>query len=129
MCERRPCWGTPKEIQRLIDAGFAGRLMLDYWSRWGHAEGNIMIISPAMEGYESDHAPFVPQGRCVFLGKDSSCEIHAMKPLEGVEAFGCNRPAQKKGESGYELHGRVAFMWDNKEGRALVAAWQKKLME
>ena len=31
MCYNRPCFGTPKEFEAIIDAGFADKLRIDYW--------------------------------------------------------------------------------------------------
>lgn len=30
MCER-PCWPSPEDAERLIDAGYGDKLMLDFW--------------------------------------------------------------------------------------------------
>ena len=31
MCHHRPCFGTPEEFEKIIDAGFAEKLRIDYW--------------------------------------------------------------------------------------------------
>lgn len=31
MCYHRPCFGTPEEFDKILDAGFANKLHLDYW--------------------------------------------------------------------------------------------------
>lgn len=31
MCHNRPCFGTPEEFDKIIDAGFADKLRIDYW--------------------------------------------------------------------------------------------------
>jgi hypothetical protein len=32
MCYTRPCMGTPEEFEKIIDAGFAEKLRVDFWS-------------------------------------------------------------------------------------------------
>lgn len=121
-CKKRPCWGTPQDIKKLMAAGLGGKLMEDYWVRSSHDEGNIMIISPAIRGYEGHGAPFSPFGRCVFLDKNDRCEIHDMKPTEGAEARCCDASHDAQ-----EIHQRMAFSWDTNEGRALVEEWRASL--
>ena len=117
MCERRPCWPTPEESKKIQDAGFARRMMRDYWV--GHSE-DIDIISPAIVGHDNGNAPFFPNGRCVFLTEEGLCELHdlGLKPLEGRVA------------SCYDItsdaHKDIAMTWDTKEGRSVVASWYTK---
>ena len=32
MCHNRPCAGTPEEFDKIIDAGYADKLRIDYWT-------------------------------------------------------------------------------------------------
>lgn len=32
MCHNRPCFGSPEEFEKIIDAGFADKLRIDYWT-------------------------------------------------------------------------------------------------
>ena len=32
MCYNRPCLGTPEEFEKIIDAGFARKLRIDFWA-------------------------------------------------------------------------------------------------
>jgi len=68
----RPCWGTPEDMGRLLDAGYADRLMLDWFAKNGGVD--YYIVAPAsrglgppppefaalmgLVGVESDHGPF-----------------------------------------------------------------------
>lgn len=117
MCQR-PCWPTPEEAQKLIDAGYGDRLMNDYWCRKG---GDIQILSPACKGSENGFAPFWPTGGCTFQDKDGLCELHNLdlKPLEG-------RKALCKGRTPKYLHEKIAKMWDNPEAQELVGKWRKE---
>lgn len=120
MCERRPCWGTPEEIDQLIQLGYGNRFMCDYWV--DTLDCDINIIAPAIVGYEGKAAPFWPQGRCTFLTDDNKCELHdtGFKPKEGRLAI-C-------GEAGTpdNLHEEVAMQWDTDEARDLVTRWENQ---
>jgi hypothetical protein len=108
MCKDRPCWGTPEDVQKIIDAGYQDRLMKDWWV----AEPNILILSPAIVGYEGKCAPSWPEGKCTFLSESNMCEIHELKPLEGRVAI----------HSGSEdnMHKVTAMTWDNEESQNFV---------
>lgn len=132
-CETRPCWGTPEDAQKLIDAGYADRLMDDYWVA-EIGKPNIHLLCPAVEGYEGGPAPepasFMDAlfahnmfGTCTFLTMYGECELHdkKLKPLEGRRAWLCKEPRDKA----YERHRRCAMKWDNEEAQALVKRWRK----
>lgn len=80
----RPCWGTPKDILKIINAGYGKKLMLDWWGNMVGDEIDFYMIVPAIKGYESYRAPIYPIGECTFY-KDGLCELHnlKLKPLEG----------------------------------------------
>lgn len=119
MCSgSRPCWGVPKDINRIIEKGFANRLMLDYYE--GELDNKTIryteILSPALKGYEGSHAPFWPVGRCTFYTDDGLCEIHDIKPTEGCVV---------DHEKGYEgLHTSLVELWAKRSGKEAVKLWQ-----
>ena len=117
MCQR-PCWPTPEEAKKLIEAGYGDRLMSDYWAR---AESDIHILGPALKGYEGQSTPFWPKGQCTFQDENGLCQLHdkGLKPYEGRKAL-CN------GRTPKGLHEEVAMMWDNEEAQALVDKWYKE---
>lgn len=117
MCKTRPCWGTPEEIKKIIEAGFANKLMLDYWV----SEPDIYIVSPAIKGYEKGNAPYTPRGVCIFL-KNDLCKLHDLK-LKPFEA----RVAGCKMEDDFNVHMDVAMEWDTDKGREVVKIWKKKV--
>ena len=41
MCYHTPCIGTPEDISKLLDAGYAKNLMLDWWVGQGTKEKSI----------------------------------------------------------------------------------------
>lgn len=74
MC-KIPCIGTPKDIEAIIDAGYADRLKETMWMVGYLAvkEKPIAMIQPT----EKD-------GWCVFRQPDGICELHdrGLKPTE-----------------------------------------------
>lgn len=105
MCQR-PCWPTPEEAQHLINAGYGGQLMQDYWYRKGN---DIKLLCPAINGYEGRFSPSWPNGLC---------QLHDLgyKPLEGRKSL-CQDKTPKK------LHKKIAKMWDNSEAQEIVRKW------
>lgn len=78
MCEV-PCIGTPKDIEAIIDAGYADRIKETMWMVGYLAvkEKPITMIQPT-----------VKDGWCAFRRPDGLCELHdrGLKPTEGVLA-------------------------------------------
>lgn len=119
MCYHRPCWPTPADAKRIIEAGFGVHLMLDWWcADEDHAE-DIELLSPAIVGHATETAPMMPRGKCVFLDGADRCELHdqGLKPTEG-------RLAIHGSTDGAQVHQHIAESWDTDEGRAVVAAWK-----
>jgi hypothetical protein len=113
-CEYRSCWGTPSEISKLIDEGFADSLMLDWYS----FEDDVLVLVPAITGHEGGVSPYDPRGSCTFY-KNGLCEIHDMKPLEGRIS------SHDRKDSKYNVHERIAKTWDSYDGTKLVNKWRK----
>lgn len=109
MCRTRPCWGTPEEIAAIKAAGYADRLMLDWWV----GVPRIDIPAPAIQGYEGKSAPERPRGRCTFLTADDLCELHdkGLKPAEG-------RKACCKSDTPVDTHHEVAMTWASHQAEA-----------
>ncbi len=120
MCDR-PCWGTPAEIQAIIDAGLGHRLMLD----WGE-QSHDLILCPGLKDHESNFAPEWPisAAGCTFRNDDGLCELHdlGLKPAEGKSAIhGNNRNAIHR-------HHLIGRLWlGNPEGEKLIDRWFKNL--
>lgn len=126
MCETRPCWGTPEEIDRLMDLGETD-FMVDWWETeeitpdGEYVSNKIFIISPAIEGYSGQDAPWSPIGECVFL-VDGLCYIHAVhgfdkKPYEGRIAC-CEHP------SSIETHRLTAESWVTAKGLEVITRFE-----
>lgn len=120
MCKERPCWGTPEEIEKIMESGFSHRLMYDYWAGGfsEDSETDIPIIAPAIVKYEGKNAPFWPRGRCTFLNSKNRCEIYAIRPIEARVAH----HDQKVG-----VHKEVAETWDTLEGKRVYEKWREKV--
>ena len=111
---RRPGWWTVEEAARAIDAGYAGRMMLEM-----SPDRSFGVLSPAFRGCEQQFATnkYAAQG-CTFL-KDGLCELHA-PDLTPLECRYCHhdRPGQ-----GTLCHADIERDWNTVAGRALVVRW------
>jgi hypothetical protein len=132
MCLRRPCWGTPKEIENIIKAGFGDRLMIDYWKEGFDFSNDFepedtKILSPAIKGYEKEMAPTKPLGKCTFLTTDGRCELHehGLKPLTGKLAI-CD-PLALETKNALSIHEEVAKTWRAKSAQKLVKIFEEKI--
>jgi len=120
MCiDSRPCWGTPDEMQILIDKGFGKKLMCDYYDGDcnGVEVGYTEIIAPALVGREGLYAPSWPIGRCALLTTDGMCSIHNIKPVEGRV---CDHHHDK---STKYLHTSLVHLWGTEKGKEVVKRW------
>ena len=118
MCQHRPCWPTPEDAQRLIEAGYADRLMVDWWFD-RDLNKTIYLLTPAIAGRESGEAPAHPEGQCTFLNADGLCQIHdsGLKPTEGQIALCGDRTPEG-------LHEQIARTWDEVAAQALIDRWE-----
>lgn len=121
MCHR-PCWGTPKQIQKIIDAGFGNKLMIDYYYKDDSMseESTVPILSPALKGLEGDYVSWMPMSSegCTFW-HNNLCQLHdkGLKPLEGQTAYHEKDPVN----SGVRQF--IIDSWENSEAEAMVAEW------
>jgi hypothetical protein len=118
MCERRPCWPTPDDAQRLIDAGYANRLMLDWWFDKAQ-DKTVYVLTPAIVGREAGQAPAIPSGRCTFLNEQGLCRLHdlGLKPTEGRQAL-----CKERTPAG--LHEQIGQTWEGSAGKTVIDAWE-----
>lgn len=127
MC-KRPCWGTPEDIQKIIDAGFGDRLGIDYMTN--EDTSDTFMIQPVAKGYESKKAPFMPitKAGCTFW-KDGLCELHhlKLKPIGGRLAYHIQKDSEKErllySENAYKLVSEIRETWENSEAREMVKKW------
>lgn len=114
MC-KLPCWPTPEEADRLIENGYADKMMLDYWVRQG---GDILLICPAEKGSEKGDASYLRNNGCVMQDEKGLCKLHdnGLKPIEG-RVTSSHSPMD-------DLHEAVAFSWDNDFGKSIIEKWK-----
>lgn len=121
-CCKRPCWGTPEDIQKIIDAGLGHRLMLDLWGNNSKGE-NTFIPCPALKGSEGQNYPNFPRYEegCTFWTAEGKCELHerGLKPTEG-RLTSCKRPELSEDPT---LHKEIYQTWETEEGEALANKW------
>lgn len=130
MCHHRPCWPLPEEAEKIIEAGYGHRLMLEYWEldvdEGKGREGKIFLLSPGIRGAGGRHAPWYPRGTCLFLRQDR-CELHelGLKPIEG-RSVSCKTPDETKEMN---VHTAIPPLWDTEKGRSIVEEWKEAYLK
>lgn len=138
-CRKNPGWMIPAEAQKAMDAGFSGRLMLDWFEpdpEIGN-EDRIWVLAPASVGYGGREArdftifdyitSSAVKGRCSFLTCDGKCEIHAsgFKPHQCRIVMACE-DVEFNAPSHEASNFSVARLWDTDEGRNAVSRWREE---
>lgn len=133
MCRETPCWGTPDDARKMIEAGFGASLMLQYRESstvLPPIEHTEMVV-PAIRGKEGGMTPFFPWGACALLDAEGMCRVHKIKPLEGRVVL----HNQKQPDDllfpipeGYDLRDYIATLWQTPEAQRLVEEWKEKFM-
>ena len=113
----RPGWWTVAEAERAIEAGYAGRMMLEM-----APGGAFGVLSPAFRGCEGDFALNAYAGRgCCFLA-DERCELFGT----GLQPLECRFCHHERPGQGQECHDALEADWNTPAGRALVIRWSKR---
>ena len=117
MCHA-PCCPTPQEADALIDAGYAGRLMLD------DLPGGPTMLKPALKSYERKRAPWGTSSLegCTFWKKDGKCELHslALKPRHAQLAH-----HSLSAEQWEEVCDLTSATWEDEElVKTLIQKWK-----
>jgi len=115
MCRHITCWGTPSELNKIIDAGFGNKLMIDWWIA---SPEDIYVLCPANIGFELKQAPYHRDGLCSFFTKDNKCEIHNIKPVEGKTTTHDFYDSK--------LRDKISKLWNTPEGKSLIEEWKSK---
>lgn len=121
-----PCCGTVKDIQTIIDAGYADRLMLD--SEPGPLNQPDML-KPALKGYEGEKSPYAtwsPDG-CTFFN-DGKCDLHqkGLKPTLGKLANHSVTSNLKMTAETKKAEDIVEEDWQSEEAIQLIEKWTKR---
>lgn len=136
MC-RNPCWPVPEDAERLMDAGHAGKLMLNWWE----GKERVYVLCGANPGYEGEMAseglefeslldgmlsmmmsvdPFSDlSSGCVFQSKNGMCELHdrGLKPVEGRRMH--------HGRDSIQLREAIVATWKTDAGSKALARWKQ----
>ncbi len=155
MCHHTPCMGTVDDIERLIDAGYAKNLMIDWWMGGRTADKaaetlttspskkkvltgennpfdhDITYLVPAVIGYEGKKCSLGRTGTCNLL-VNNQCSLHdkGLKPIQGQ--FACCKVERvfinDQGEE-TELDERISILhtWNTQRGKDLVERWKKEV--
>lgn len=98
MCHKAPCIGTPEEMLRIAEAGYADKLCSTLYAPF------VLLGVPPVELV----APVWEKDRCAFLDACGHCKLHAdgLKPTEGRLAS-----CQRSGEEGIAISMHVVSQW------------------
>jgi hypothetical protein len=125
MCENRPCWGSPREIMRIMvtHPELVSCLGEDYYAL---PKGDVPIIVGSVPEcrLRSGRYPFWPTGRCGLLDDDKRCKIHALKPIEG-RAASCNHDEWEDRVMTKLHHDIIPKTWNKKYGKKVVTLWRE----
>jgi hypothetical protein len=119
MCNLRPCWGTVEDFKKIIEAGYAKKLMIDYYNADAINNGEkIYFLCGASHNNECSKADWNPKGTCLLL-EDDKCTINDIKPTMG-RIMCC-----KKNISGKKYINACMRTWTTQEGSDLIEKWKK----
>lgn len=79
MCRRCPCFPTPDDVVRLIQAGYMDKLIITFHPDEKSNDYPIPLVAPKEK----------EKGGCVFHNKEGLCDLHesGLKPTEGKMAI------------------------------------------
>jgi hypothetical protein len=111
---RRPGWWTVEEADKAINAGYAGRMMLEM-----SPELTFGVLSPAFKGCEVSFATnkCAPNG-CNFL-VNNLCALHGTGHMP-LECRYCHHDRKGMGEA---CHLDIEKEWNTPAGQAIVVKW------
>lgn len=115
-----PCLGTPQDIEKLIDAGYASRLAVTEWAAGivlGVAKDTVPMLQAVDDG-----------NYCTFF-HDGKCELHdkGLKPTEGRLSHHSQRADNFVPKR--SISWNVAKEWFNPENRQVVMRLLKKYQD
>jgi hypothetical protein len=112
----RPGWWTVKEAAASIEAGYAGRMMVEL-----SPDRTFGVLAPAFRGNEVDFAlsRHAPAG-CGFLANDR-CELHGT-PFQPLECRVCHHDRPGLGP---QCHADIEKDWNSYAGRSLIGRWAR----
>ena len=115
MCQKTPCIGTPEDMAKIIEAGYADRLSFVKYEdgAMGFPVG-YDLVGP---GIKSD-------GSCIFFN-NGLCELHekGLKPILGKIAHHSDGTSTKSLRSVFERHKEIRKAWLSDLGKLLIHAY------
>lgn len=141
MCSR-PCYPTPDEAEKLIDHGYAHKLMLKATindtprvrflcpANPAYGGGVLPMTQKVLDRVEADIKEIgyikaiqrsIMSSGCAFQRKDGGCSLHArkLKPIGGVLATCDVWPNAE------EVMLAILRLWDTSRGATLIARWRE----
>jgi hypothetical protein len=121
MCHA-PCCGSVEDFEKLIEAGFADRLMFDDLP--SICDGGD-ILKPALKGHEGRQAPWgVSSLRGCTFWDCGKCQLHesGLKPIQGKMARHDNNDAVSDADKFSHIS---KADWESPRGLALIAKWKE----
>jgi hypothetical protein len=110
----RPGWWTVAEAARVIDAGYADRMMLEL-----SPDRSFGVLSPAFKGCEAGFAlEFYANQGCTFL-QSERCELHGT----GFQPLECRFCHHDRPGMGQKCHTDLEQDWHTAAGQELVEKW------
>jgi len=140
MCYHTPCIGTVDDIEKIINAGHAKSLMLDWWcgipaeykapDRDNPFEDDVSYLTPAIVGFESKQSKFARSGKCTML-ENNLCKLHDadLKPTQGKLACCKVERVYMEGGEEKDLDERIPILhtWNTQRGKDLIERWKKEV--
>lgn len=119
MC-RAPCCGSVEDFEKLIEAGYASRLMFDDLPSVNDGGD---ILKPALKGYEGQQAPWHTDSfmGCTFWDENGKCQLHNLnlKPILG-------RLAHHEPNLDYDQYSLISKKdWESERAFSLIEKWKK----
>lgn len=126
MCQA-PCCMSVEDAEKLIDAGYANRLMFDDLP--SYPDGGD-VLKPAMKGYEGKQSPWATRSEkgCTFWTSEKKCELHdkGLKPIQGkIAHHALYRTAKKFDRYEKVLSKTLKEDWESERGLAVIEKWKK----
>lgn len=120
MC-RAPCCGSVEDFEKIIDAGYADKLMFDNLP--SVFDGGY-LLKPALKGHEAQQSPWATfsEDGCTFWNADRRCDLHelGLKPTQGKIAIH-NNPVNY-----YDQFAQISKEdWESTRGKELIKRWKK----
>lgn len=114
----RPGWWSVAEAARVLDAGYGGRMMLEF-----SPDRSFAVLSPAFQGCEGNFAldRCVEQG-CTFL-REGLCALHGTG-FQPLECRFCHHTRQGLGP---RCHADLERDWNTPAGQSLTARWLREM--